>query len=502
MSKYRIGKAEKMTNTYEEYIDGQVEGYIINENATQIDKIEDTDIQKWLRDPEDNIVNIVNYMTYMYITDGYIYQLYTMFKILPKLNYKIKVFDKNIQSFEDNLIACEKALYQVKYKTLTRDIIGQLLPTGSIVCTWLGNKKAPYLYIFDNNEYIFSSYRRNGEWVAVIDLDWVDNMEEAEKERMYETFKEIKLKSAYEKYLNSKDSLDKYLELPQERTHVIKINTVMRNQRIGLPMGTQSLYDINHKKVLRDLETNIIDKIIKSIAVLTIGDENNPYDKIGSKMKSKIISSVKNAIAKAVSASGVPVTVLPPYANLNFPEIDGTDVFKDGADKFSEVNNSTRFALGLSEEGSNYQSSKLNLDIVQAKIGVILEEIQIVYQKLFAIILSKKIAENLAFEFITGTPLTNKEEVEILQKLHAEGSSYKNIVDMLSSVTYTEFINDAVREIDDMGLREIIYPPKTSSTLSSEDSENVGNPTNENPESEETIKSQESGGNLVEGGTE
>lgn len=438
----------------------------------------------------------------MYTSGGEIYQLYTLFRSLPKLNYKIKVFDRKQPNFEDNLIKCEKTLHTVGYKRLARDLIGQLVSKGTVICMWMGNKSNPYLYVFDKVDYVFSPYRRNGESIAVFDLSYLDNMKDSEKERFYENFKEIKLKQNYAKYQKDREKYQ-YLELPPDKASVLRINTLIRNQRVGFPMGIQSLFDINHKKELRTLESNIVNKIIKSIAVLTIGDDKHEYNDINPSLRQKIISSVKTAIKKSANADGVPVSILPHFANLKFPDIDGTDVF-DSDKKFDDINNSLSMDMGINPtltggNGSNFQSSKMNLDMLYTRIDMILEEIEPVFQKLFNIMLTKKLAENYRFEFIKGTPLTSKEELEVLQKLHAEGTSYKSIVDMLSTVSYTELINDSMREIEDMGLREVITPPKTSSTLSSEDSEggrkgiDPADVTNPN-----TASSQDSGNNTDE----
>lgn len=500
--KYLIGKADKEMNAYSDYTEQLIEGGIFTDSTTGTRTgVTDETIEKWFSSPEENYQNIINYMMYMYISDGFVHQLYALFKSLPKLNYRIRILGEKKQGDKENLMLCDRILHNVRYKVLARDMIGQLCATGTLVCVWLGNKKSPYLYVFDNNDYVFTPFRRNGEWQAVIDLNWLESMQDTEKERMYETFKEIKLKAAYEKYSTDGSEESRYLELPQEKTSVLKLDTILRNQRVGFPLGIQSLLDINHKKELRGLETNIINKIIKSIAVLTIGDKEHDYAMIGESMKRKIISSVKTAISNAGNTKKVPTTILPSYASLQFPSPNGTDVFKDGADKFSEVNNSVRFALGLAEEGSNYQSSKLKLELLYNRIDVILEDMQQVFQKLFRIVLSKKDAENYVFEFVTGAPLTTKDELDTYIKLHAEGMSYKSIIDMLPSLNYLEAINDTMRENDDLSFKEILTPPKTSSTLSKEDGEG-GRPIEETPLNEGTIKSQESGGNLIDGGTE
>lgn len=489
-------------NTYSEYTDNLIEGSVVSENAKNPTTIDSATIQKWMTNPEENINDIVNYMTYMYFSDGSIYQLYTLFRSLPKLNYKIKVFDKKQQGFEDNLIKCDKVLHSIGYKRLSRDLISQACLKGTVICTWLGNKTQPYLYVFDDNEYVFSPYRRNGENVALLDLGWLEGMEDLEREMFFENFKTLKVKQAYAKYQKDKQKFQ-YMELPQDRTCVIKVNTIFRNQRVGMPMGLQALFDINHKKELRSLESNVVSKIIKSIAVLTIGDDTHDFKDINPELKNKIITSVQNAIKRAASANGVPVSILPQFARLNFPDVDGLDTFKDSG-KFDDVNDSISRDIGVSStliggDGSNFQSSKMSLEMLYSRIDMILEEVEPVFQKLFTIMLTKKIADNYSFEFAKGMPLSNKEELDVLQKLHAEGMSYKSITDMLHTVGYSELINDSIREIEDMSLRDVIVPPQSSYTLSG-DVGKSGRKVNENPESDNTISSQESGGNTVNGG--
>jgi len=504
VAKYSIANRElkKMSNTYDEYVEPLIEGIFVNSDSNNINDTTPDDIQEWLIDPEKYYKEMIEYMKYMYISDGSIYQMNTLFEVLPKLNYKIKTFDASNDNFKNKIISCEKLLHQVKYKTLTRDIINQLCLTGTVICIWLGSKKTPYLYVFDNNQYIFSPYRVNGEWVVRIDLAWLEQMKDEERERMYETFKDIKLEAEYKKFQTDSEG-NRYLTLPTEKTCVLKINTILRNQRIGLPMGIQSLFDSKHKERIRELEKNIIDKIVKSIAVLTIGDDKHEYHTIGKKMKEQIIANVVNSIKRAQTSSGLPTTVLPPYAKLTFPDIKGLDIFKEGAHKYDEIDNAIQSDLGINKtlvggNGSNYQSAKLSLDILHSRIGVVLEEIQQVFQKLFLFSLGKKVSEDYIFEFVTGTPLTNKEELEILSKLHTEGTSYKNIIDMLSTVTYTELLDDSIREIDNMGLRDTLIPPKSSYTMSSSDNES-GRESIDEPENEETIRSQETGGNLIDG---
>ena len=99
-----------------------------------------------------------------------------------------------------------------------------------------------------------------------------------------------------------------------------------------------------------------------------------------------------------------------------------------------------------------------------------------------------------------GEPLSNKETLDAITKLGAMGYSMKAIADMIPNTSYTELITDSLYEIETLKLREKIVPPQTSSTLSKEDSSKGGHPVNENPDNPNTIASQASGGNLVDGG--
>lgn len=492
-------KYKKVLNTYEEFTADFIEGFI-NSNSDKIpETIDDATIRKWLINPDENLEEIISYMTYLYYADGNIYQLYTLLSSLPKLNYKIRTFDKSLQGYEDKLIQCDKVLYQVNYKKLTRSLISQLVSTGSVVACWLGNKSSPYLYIFPSDEYVFGGYRVNGEWVAQLDMAKFEQMKDVERTAKFETFKSLGVERHYKKYEKNKDKF-KYMELPQDKTCVMRINTLYIDQMKGMPMGIQSLFDLSHKSTLRLLEKDIVSKAIKNIGVLSIGDDNHEFDQINTGLKNKIIKSVQTAISNAQKSKGVPLTILPHFADLSFPEAQGLEGLSDK--KFDNVDNSISSDIGLSQSltggsGSNFQTSKINLSMVYSRIDMILEEIEPIFRKLFAFVLTKQVAANISFEFMKGEPLTNKETLDAITKLGAMGYSMKAIADMLPNTSYTELITDSLYEIETLKLRDKIVPPKTSSTLSSKDGDGGTKPVNENPDNPNTVQSQESGGNLI-----
>lgn len=489
-----IEQFQQKYNTLEEYTQDFVDGFILNESSIKgFSSIDDSTLEEWFSNPEKNYKEIADIMTYMYISDGDIYQSYSMFTSLPKLDYKIKVFDQSKSNVDKNLITCDKLLYQIKYKLLTRDIISQLNARGFLVCMWLGDKKNPYLYVFEDNEHVFPQYRRNGDWVCCVDMAWIKDMKETEREIIFETLKGYISKSQLEAY--EKDKTKQYVELPQERTSALRINTIYRNQRIGLPNGIQALFNISHRQKLKTLEDAIVNKIVKNVAVLTIGNDKKGYIDVNKSMKQKIVSSVRNTLEKANSSKKIPFCILPEYASLEFGEATGFD----GLDskKFDAINDNISMNLGInsglmgSGASSNLAIAKLNKTMLYKRIGVMLEIIEDVYNKLFTLVLPKGVADNFYFEFVKGEDLSNKELIDILVKLNSQGYSLKEVCDALG-VNFTNFVNQSLYEIEELKLREKIMPPQTSYTMSG-DTEGAGRSAIEDPENENTISDKSAG---------
>ncbi|BDR74182.1 hypothetical protein K144316041_p20210 (plasmid) [Clostridium tetani] len=492
---------KKEFNTYEEYIMTYVDGFVSNLFSQNIITTVDADeLQRWFASPDNYYEEINKLMNYYYITDGDIYQLYEMLKVLPPLNYTIKVFDKK-DKYEKNVSECNKVLNKVKYKSLTRDIISQLVSTGVIIGTWLGNSDNPYLFIFSGTKYVFPKYRLNGEWVCVIDMEWFDNMNDDEERMVY--FKNLSpyvTQKKYEDYMNNRtDKNKRYVELPTDRTGCVRVNTLSRNQRLGLPFGTQALFDKIHKENLKNMEKAIANKIIKNIVTLKIGSEKNPefYNRaISSKIKKKILSRVKSALSKNLNDGGVPVIAIPEYVDLNYGEIQGLDGLKK--EKFEGIDNDIGNAVGISKSltngnGGNYANGKLNLEILYRRIAVILEEIEYqIFDKLFNLILPKKAKDNFHFEFDKEVPLTNKERMDFLKDLHKEGYTIKPILDSLQGVEYQDYIEQSLYEIEELKLRDKIIPPQSSYTLSND---GAGKPKNNDSDNQSTIVSKDNGGN-------
>ena len=55
------------------------------------------DLQEYLSNPEQNKDKLEKYAMYQYITEGDIFQLFDLIRVLPNLNYKIETLKPNIR---------------------------------------------------------------------------------------------------------------------------------------------------------------------------------------------------------------------------------------------------------------------------------------------------------------------------------------------------------------------------------------------------------------------
>ena len=132
----------------------------------------------------------------------------------------------------------------------------------------------------------------DGEWVAFADMSWFDEMKDEEREIIFQSLKDVISEADYNKYKNGNEE-NRYIQLPIERTYCARINTLFRNQRLGLPNGISYLYDYIHKQTLKNMETSIANKAIKNVATLTLGNKEVPYMNISKKMRNNIAAQMK-----------------------------------------------------------------------------------------------------------------------------------------------------------------------------------------------------------------
>lgn len=485
----------QIDNTYDDYTSDFTTGWISDSAGSgAFATISDDDLEKWLSNPNTYYAEIINLMKYLAISDSNIYQLYQILTSLPTLNYKVHTINVEKKTKDKDINLINNALVKVRYKQLSRELLMQGNVEGSVVCMWLGSKNEPYLHIFSNLKYIFPAFRRKSEWICVCDMSWFDEMQEAERMYMFEQLSPYITENDYNNYKKNQDEFQ-YKELDSKRTCVIRFNTMSRNQRLGIPSGTQVIKDIRHKQVLKDLDESISANVIDKIPVLQIGNTEKPNETIPKKVRRQIGSSVFKVLQGSKNDGKLGLITIPEYCNLSFLESESDEM--DGLDeaKYQTVNNDISSGLGISSallSGSgNGSVVKYNLETLYRKIASQLDELDIVFQKFLNLVLGTN-ANNYVFEFEKDTPLSNKEKLEILTKLHAEGFSVKAIIDMVSGIDFESYVKQSMIE-QESNMYDVIKPPLTSYTATSSDltEDTGGREKIEEPDNEETIRTQE-----------
>jgi len=138
-------------------------------NQGLIREVDVRQLKEYFSNPDNHQEEIRRLAEYYYISSAEVHQLYVLIESLPSLNYKINSYEKS-ENHDRYLVSLQKILNKIKHKTLTRDILKQLTTAGTLIGIWLGDNRNPYPYIFDNLDYVYPAYRKNGEWVAQIDL--------------------------------------------------------------------------------------------------------------------------------------------------------------------------------------------------------------------------------------------------------------------------------------------------------------------------------------------
>lgn len=490
---------EKSVNEYlqkaNEDVFGTFQSQIFQDGI--IKSVDEATVQRWLANPDNYIEDLEKFTAYAYISNPSVFQHYDLTSVLPSLNYKIKSLEHD-DNYKSNISKINKTIKTTKHRPLTRELITQLIGSGTLCGLWVGTSKKPFLYVFDDLKYIFPAIRSSEDngWVIWLDLKWFDGMNEIQRKYVFETLSPYVTENDYKRYTQNQDEV-RYIELPYDRSVCLRTHTLNVNQRFGIPWATQSFVDILHKEKLRNLEKSIANKVINSVAVLTLGNEK--YDEANLKGKKKVTyQEVKRGLERNQTATGITVIGIPQWASLVFPDIktDGLN-----PEKFksldSDINASSSGVMSTINGTANYSSGNLTLEIMYRKIGAILEQIESeVYQKLINIILPNKYRDIYSIEYDKSKPLSTEKKVENLSKLNASfGTSMKAVVDEIEGVDYEQFIEDTLYEQETLKLPTRIRPYSSAYTSTGKENGNGGAPNDSDPNNDSTITTKGNGGN-------
>lgn len=497
----RVDELEKSNNSYSDVLNDFVDGFIL-EMSQNVKTIKLETLQKWFSNPDSYMEEINDLLTYYYIIDGNIAQLYDLIFALPELNYTIKCYGK-MDSYSDDVAKVKSVLdNKIHHKQLTRHLLVQLSHAGTIIGMWLGTKKDPYFNVFDNLEYVFPYGMYKGQMVAVYDLSYIDTLSDEQRVAEFENLSPFVTKSKYNKWKNCKDYKKQktlqYLVLPPEVSLVARGRTLSINQRLGLPQGTQAMNDLFHKQKMKQLERGMADKVLRALAVVKFKGVDDEGNKVKESVQKRVFKKIKTVLESSVdSEDGITVVGLPEFASFEYPEFKNIDDIMN-SDKYTSVNNDITTATSISSvlsngTGGNYASANLNLDMLYKKIDAMLEQIEEIYNKLITIILGNSKGQRYRFEYIKGTPLSKGEKVNQLKALSDKGYTIRPLLDMLG-INLEEYIQHSLYEIETLDLRSKIVPPLNTNNISAGDGEyimgNGGDETNDN-----TQQTEETNGN-------
>lgn len=477
-------------------------------NSGIIKDVTPEQLQQYFANPDLYQDIIADIAGYFYILSGEIHQLFEMVESLPQLNYKISRFDTDA-STEKNIIKIKKAFHKLKHKRLTRDILKQTASTGNTVGVWLGKRPDIYPYIFNDFKHVKSGFRNiKGEWQIELSTSIFECLPEPQRSLLLSEFRPLMTTKVYN------DIVDKKVlsfVVPPERTILTGTGKLYRNQFVGTSWVAPAMLDILHKRKLKDVEQTIANKIINSVAVLTVGsfdakDTNGTnlardYNKLPDKLVKDLHNNVKSALEKG-STEGISLITLPNFTDIKFPNIDS-----DGLEpsKFTQTNSDIGKGIGLSGavlngEGANYNSAKLNLEIFYARIGVMLEEIESVYQNFINLTLPEKYADNFYITYYKEVPLPTKEKLQHLKQLYDKGWSARTYIEELG-YDFDQLWSETQAELKaDINI-SLIPPPTSYTTNGAEiiggvgEKGTAGAPTVADEDAEEeTIRSRETQG--------
>ncbi|MBM7835744.1 hypothetical protein [Clostridium sardiniense] len=457
-------------------------------------------IKQWLASPQKYKKELEKYAIYQYISNGDIFQLFDLMRILPKLNYSIKTLKLNNKN-DVYTLSCRRVMKEVNHKELTRDILSQTISAGTLCGVWIGkpkkfDKEYPYPILFNDLEYFFPARRKRGKWTIWCDLEYFKDIDfNSYKQGLLEELNPYITEELLNEY--NKDPEHRYVEFPIERSICIRTHVLRRNQRFGIPWNTPAIKDIKHQEKLKNLEKVAANKVMNAVTVLTIGNDKNPseygWKAIGKTARKNIADGVQQGLNNNKEGD-MSAVVLPEFCDLE-QKAPQTNVLNP--DKFESINSDIGNDIGIARtltngQGGNYASANLNLEIIYNRISELLETVETeVYNKLFKIILPNTIGQDYYLEYEKGYPLSTSEKAKMFKELHMLGYSLKPLIELLGE-DFDDYIENSVYEIDNMGLRDKIRPPMSTYTMTGED----GNPgLDEQSNNDSTITVEENGGN-------
>lgn len=439
------------------------------------------DIKKWETNPIKFAYKLYSYSLYLMGENGLVARTLDMFTNLHGLSSSLEYTNPNDPNLEVDLEKVNRYDSYINKETVLRDIL-----RTSTHGTYMGLIiRKRFIQTLDIELYTPNSLV-DGYWMINCDLlkltsadeleynhDYPDEYQPEEyntKEELISRQPDI-VKLAFKRWQSGNG--ERYFNLPVDQTVVIKHNS-LQQERFGRPYVMPVMKELLHRELLKMAEEVLIDKLIHSVYVLTLGEKGKEPEafKPTGEQRKVIGTSVKNILNKKPTDSNVTSKIigLPWWAEMKELTVN-LDLFK--TKKYEEVNLSIAQGLAVSDifganDSGSYASASVSIDIFMKNILNIIAQIEDqVFNRQYRLITSNM--NNIFIrKFSRGTVILGDQKIEVLKHLLSIGGSVKHVLDEIG-INYQDYIKQVKAEKDDDKLHELFEPFRTSSTLSNDE---------------------------------
>lgn len=438
-------------------------------------------IKKWESNPIKYAYQLYKHSLYLMGENGLVARTIDMFTNLHGLSSSLEYTNANDENLEEDLKKIKLYDSYINKETVLRDIL-RASAHGTYMGLIVRNR---FIHSLDIELYTPTTLV-DGYWKITCDLlnlttandnrtiyDYPNEYQEENynpKEELISRQPEI----VQQAFRNWQVGIgQRYFELPVDKTVVIK-NASLQQERFGRPYAMGVFKELLHRELLKQAEEVLIDKLIHSIYVLTLGEKGKESDgnmKPTPDQRKVIGNAVKSVLNKTNDASDGEkslVVGLPWWAEMEELSVN-LELFK--TKKYEEVNISILQGLGVADllgasDTGSYASANISVDLFMKNVLNIIAQIEDqVFNRQYRII--TKNMNNIFFrKFSRGTMVLGKDKIEVLKHLLSFGGSIKFVLDELG-INFESYIEQVKKEKNIDKLHQLFEPFRTSSTMSS-----------------------------------
>lgn len=468
--------------------------------GSSLQDIKLTDLYRYLQNPYSNLEQIRKASKYLTNKNGILKEVLRSFKSLPSLDYMISWSDysdeKKIKKYERKI---NEFLDKINVVDFVRDGMYEVAELGSIVACLRNNSYVQFLDLED----VKVDKMRNGKWIVEFDLKSIKTTKAYDTKAIIESLPD---EVTLEKYTKFKDKGEDFRYVELKNCEVVSLDAP-RNVPFSLPLSIGAWASILQKEMINRVERSVSDRLIKQIFILKAGY----IDKDSTKLVpaptiqqyfneiSKVLTRKegKNGTADQDSAGAGLISLL---QGLDLEALDvNTEMFKKelyekiDTDIYQNLGVSPQLIFGGGSSG-NYSAAEMNSQKFFSTLFDILRKFERMINGYINNILPKDV--HCQFKFFRTTIFDKQKNVDMYKDLYLQTGIVKYYFEAVTGLPYQDVLRQAKFETDELGVRDLIFPPQNAYTRSDDSSTGgAGRPSSDTPTNPNTIKSKGSGGN-------